>query len=105
MGFLGIGSWEILLIIILALIVLGPGKLTNFARTLGKTVRAIRKYSTDLTSAVTREIEATEKEPPESRPSKESKPESEKAPPPTNQSETGSQDNQPTKSGEAPLKR
>ena len=64
MGFLGIGSWEILLIIILALIVLGPGKLTDFARTLGKTVRAIRKYSTDLTTAVTRELDVTREEPP-----------------------------------------
>ncbi|MBN1176843.1 MAG: twin-arginine translocase TatA/TatE family subunit [Dehalococcoidales bacterium] len=64
MGFLGIGPWEILLIIILALIVLGPGKLTDFAKTLGKTVRAIRKYSTDLTTAVTRELDSDKKEPP-----------------------------------------
>jgi Tat protein translocase TatB subunit len=62
MGFLGIGPWEILLIIILALIVLGPGKLTDFARTLGKTVRAIRKYSTDLTTAVTRELDKVDDE-------------------------------------------
>jgi len=63
MGFLGIGSWEILLIIVLALIVLGPAKLTGFARTLGKTVRAIRKASTDLTSAVTRELDKAQEEP------------------------------------------
>jgi len=65
MGFLGIGPWEILLILILALIVLGPGKLTDFARTLGKTVRAIRKYSTDLTTTVTRELDKAGEEPPE----------------------------------------
>lgn len=64
MGFLGIGPWEILLIIILALIVLGPGKLTDFARTLGKTIRAIRKYGTDLTTAVTRELDKAQEEPP-----------------------------------------
>ncbi|MCK4274699.1 MAG: twin-arginine translocase TatA/TatE family subunit [Dehalococcoidales bacterium] len=63
MGFLGIGSWEILLIIVLALIVLGPAKLTDFARTLGKTVRAIRKASTDLTSAVNRELDSIQEEP------------------------------------------
>ena len=62
MGFLGIGPWEILLIIILALIVLGPSKLTDFARTLGKVVRAIRKYSSDLTTAVTRELDVTKEE-------------------------------------------
>ena len=67
MGFLGIGPWEILLIIILALIVLGPGKLTDFARTLGKTVRAIRKYSTDLTTAVTRELDSTKEELPKDK--------------------------------------
>jgi Tat protein translocase TatB subunit len=64
MGFLGIGPWEILLIVILALIVLGPGKLTDFAKTLGKTVRAIRKYSADLTTAVTRELDSSKEEPP-----------------------------------------
>jgi len=64
MGFLGIGPWEILLIIVLALIVLGPGKLTDFARTLGKTVRVIRKYSTDLTTTVTRELDKAQEEPP-----------------------------------------
>jgi len=73
MGFLGIGPWEILLIIILALIVLGPGKLTDFARTLGKTVRAIRKYSTDLTTAVTRELDSDKEEPPKDK-DKQSKP-------------------------------
>lgn len=62
MGFLGIGPWEILLIFILALIVLGPGKLTDFAKSLGKIIRAIRKASADLTTAVTRELEKTEDE-------------------------------------------
>ena len=78
MGFLGIGSWEILLIIVLALILLGPGKLTSFARTLGKTVRAIRKYSTDLTTAVTRELDSTPEEPPK---------EEKQSPPPSASSE------------------
>jgi sec-independent protein translocase protein TatA len=67
MGFLGIGPWEILLIIVLALIVLGPNKLTSFARTLGKTVRAIRKYSNDLTTAVTRELDKAKEEPPKEK--------------------------------------
>ena len=81
MGFLGIGPWEILLIIILALIVLGPGKLTDFARTLGKTVRAIRKYSTDLTTAVTRELDSTKEEPPQEK-------DKDKTPPATSKDES-----------------
>jgi len=61
MGFLGIGTGEIILILILALIILGPGRITGFARTLGKTVRAIKKASSDLSNAVSRELETTDK--------------------------------------------
>jgi sec-independent protein translocase protein TatA len=99
MGFLGIGTWEILLILILALIILGPGKLTDFARTLGKTVRAIRKASADLTTAVTRELEATKNEPPPSQPKQENNVKTGETPPATNQTTATSQDDQPTKPG------
>ena len=81
MGFLGIGPWEILLIVILALIILGPSKLTDFTRTLGKTVRAIRKYSTDLTTAVTRELDSTKEEPPQEK-------DKDKTPPATSKDES-----------------
>lgn len=85
MGFLGIGSWEILLILILALIILGPGKLTEIARILGKTVRAIRKASTELTTAVTRELEASKNEPPPSHLKTESSIKVKETPPATSQ--------------------
>ena len=100
MGFLGIGTWEILLILILALIILGPGKLTEVARTLGKTVRAIRKASTDLTTAVTRELDVTQNDPSSSQPKEEK---TKGAPSATSESGAESQDN-PTKPGGAPLK-
>ena len=101
MGFLGIGSWEILLILILALIILGPSKLTDFARTLGKTVRAIKKASADLTTAVTREMDITRNElkPP---PKEDSNTKSTEAPPTTGKAETPGKDDKPAKSGEAP---
>ena len=57
MGFFGIGTWEILLILVLALIIWGPGKLPEIARTMGKTMRALKKASFDLTNAVTKEVE------------------------------------------------
>jgi Tat protein translocase TatB subunit len=67
MDFLGMGPWEILLILVIALIFLGPGKIVDFARTLGKWVRAIRRAGSDFTTAVTREVEkATEEKPPAS---------------------------------------
>ena len=62
MGFLGIGSWELLLILVLALIILGPGKLPEIARTIGRTIRAIKKASSELTMVVTRELEINEKQ-------------------------------------------
>ncbi len=61
MGFFDMGPLEILLILLLALIIWGPGKIPEIARTLGKTVRALRKATTDLTSAVTREMDMEEK--------------------------------------------
>ena len=57
MGFFGIGTGEVLLILVLALIIWGPNRLPEIARTLGKTVRTLKKASFDLTNAVTREVE------------------------------------------------
>jgi Tat protein translocase TatB subunit len=77
MDFLGIGPWEIILILVIALVFLGPGKIVDFARTLGKWVRAIKRAGNDFTTAVTREIEKAEQEPPPAIPKGENK-----APPP-----------------------
>jgi len=62
MDFFGIGFGEVLLIFIVALIIWGPKRLPEISRTLGKTVRALRKATYDLTSAVTKEIDIQEKE-------------------------------------------
>ena len=63
MGFFGIGGWEILLVLVVALIIWGPRRLPEIARTLGKIVRTLRKASFDLTSTVTKEIEGIENNP------------------------------------------
>jgi sec-independent protein translocase protein TatA len=60
MEFFGIGAGEIILILIVALIIWGPGKLPEIARTLGKTVRILKKATYDLTSEITREIDQEE---------------------------------------------
>ena len=62
MDFFGIGFGEVLLILIVALIIWGPKRLPEIARTLGKTMRALRKATYDLTSAVTKEIDSQETE-------------------------------------------
>ncbi|MFC2036275.1 Sec-independent protein translocase protein TatB [Chloroflexota bacterium] len=68
MGFFDVGILEILFILVVALIVWGPGKLPEIARTLGRMTRVLRKASSDLTAQVTKELEVEEKDrPPQSR--------------------------------------
>ena len=47
-----IGPFELLLVLILALLILGPGKLPEVGNALGKTIREFRKASTDIEEAV-----------------------------------------------------
>jgi len=46
-----IGPGELILILVIALVVLGPGKLPDAASSLGKSVREFRKAATDVTEA------------------------------------------------------
>jgi len=62
MEFFGMGMWEILVILVVALVVLGPGRITEVGRTMGKIVRTLRKASFDLTAQVTKELEEEKKE-------------------------------------------
>ena len=64
MHFFDMGIGEILLILVVALIIWGPGKIPEIARMLGKTVRALRKASFDLTTQISKELEGEEKSPP-----------------------------------------
>ena len=56
------------MILLVALLVVGPNKVVGLAQSLGKVMRSIKKASSELTSAVTREmqIEDREKPPPTS---------------------------------------
>jgi TatA/E family protein of Tat protein translocase len=46
-----IGPGELILILVIALVVLGPGKLPDVASSLGKSIREFRKAATDVTEA------------------------------------------------------
>lgn len=67
MDFFGMGPLEIILILVVGLIALGPAKLPQLARNLAKAVRAFRKATDELTTMVTKELEDEEIE--EKRPS------------------------------------
>jgi sec-independent protein translocase protein TatB len=62
MGFLDIGMAEILLILIVALIIWGPRRIPEIAKTLGRMMHNLRKATTDLTREVTKEIDIEEKD-------------------------------------------
>ncbi len=47
-----IGPFELLIVLVLALLVLGPGKLPEVGNALGKTIREFRKASTEVEEAV-----------------------------------------------------
>jgi sec-independent protein translocase protein TatB len=52
----GIGSTELLLIFVVALLVLGPKSLPKIARTLGRTLGEFRKVSTEFQRTLNAEI-------------------------------------------------
>ena len=62
MGFSGIGIWEIVLIFVVIIIVLGPHRLPEIARTLGKWFRVIRKAGADFTYNINKELEESKKQ-------------------------------------------
>ncbi len=57
MDFLGVGGWEIFLIIIVALFLWGPGRMVEISRTLGKIVSNLKKMTSELTTQITEELD------------------------------------------------
>ncbi|MFN3973732.1 MAG: twin-arginine translocase TatA/TatE family subunit [Dehalococcoidia bacterium] len=63
MNFLNIGTMELLFILLIALLVLGPERLVSTARKVGKAVTRFRKATEDLPSLL-EEIETPPPQPP-----------------------------------------
>ena len=61
---LGIGGGEILVILIVALLIWGPHRIVEIGRTLGKTVHAFKKATSDITVKMEKELEEQKKDPP-----------------------------------------
>jgi TatA/E family protein of Tat protein translocase len=57
-NFLGIGPMELLLILIIALIIFGPGRLPEIGAALGRSIREFREMSQDLTTELGKELQA-----------------------------------------------
>lgn len=56
----GIGSTELIIILIVALIVIGPAKLPEMAKSLGKALGEFRRVSTDVKRTIEMEAEQSE---------------------------------------------
>lgn len=56
----GIGSTELVVILVVALIILGPSKLPEIARSLGKALGEFRRVSTDVKRTIEMEAEQAE---------------------------------------------
>ena len=56
MDFLGIGPLELIVVVIIALIVVGPERLPELAQSVGKTLRDLRAMSEGLTSEWQQEL-------------------------------------------------
>ena len=59
MPFPNIGAPELIIILIIALVVLGPGKLPDVAASLGKSLREFRKAATDVSDAAKVDVTPT----------------------------------------------
>lgn len=57
MNFMGMGPAELILILVIALIVFGPGKLTEIGGTLGRTVREFRKAANEMTQELQQSVQ------------------------------------------------
>jgi TatA/E family protein of Tat protein translocase len=54
-----IGAPELIIILVIALLILGPGKLPEVGASLGKSLREFRKASTDIQDAVKVDVDTT----------------------------------------------
>lgn len=60
MDFFGLGFGEILLILVVTLIIFGPARIPEMARTVGRAVRGLRQMTSNFTTAINRELEIEE---------------------------------------------
>ncbi|MBM4329229.1 MAG: twin-arginine translocase TatA/TatE family subunit [Deltaproteobacteria bacterium] len=71
--------WEIVLILVVALIVLGPRQLAETARALGKFYREIQRFTSEVRETINTEISTIDHKPPVSHPAESDSPKPEYA--------------------------
>ncbi len=62
MNFLNVGTWELMVILAIAILLVGPERMVEIARTFGRLSRQLRKMSHEFTSTIQAEMAATERD-------------------------------------------
>ena len=64
MDIFGMGTFELLTILVIATLVFGPNKIPEFARKAGEFLRSFRKITTEMTKEFTKAIDSAPTKPP-----------------------------------------
>ena len=67
MNFFGIGGMELLVVVLLAFIILGPRQLTSAAKGLGRMIRELRNATTQFSHLMDEDDEVGKGQPPKSK--------------------------------------
>ena len=57
MDFTGVGFWEVIVIMVIAILAVGPRRLPEIARKMGQMTNKFRMTATELTRSITAEVE------------------------------------------------
>jgi Tat protein translocase TatB subunit len=76
----GLGIWEIVVILVVALLFLGPEKLPKFAGQLGRGLREFRRAASEFQANLAHEAERLDDKDRDENPSKDQNPDADKAP-------------------------
>ncbi len=66
MNFFGMGTFEIITILVIATLIFGPNKIPEFAKKAGEFLRGFRKITTEMTKEFTKAIDTAPTKPPTS---------------------------------------
>jgi len=61
-NFLNVGPWELTVILIIAILLIGPKRMMELARAIGRVTSQLRKLSNEFTASIQAELQATERE-------------------------------------------
>ena len=62
MNFLNVGPWEVTVILIIAILVVGPKRMVEVGRSIGRTASQMRRLSGEFLGTLQAEIDATQQE-------------------------------------------